>query len=128
MQNMPLETVVLRLKALSVDDIYEFSFIDPPSVEALKISMNTLKMLGCISLEGILTEIGRLILKIPLEPFLARSIIESLFYASIMQKMGKDSERDITDEVIKTLCVIVNSENLYVRNSTESSLVEIPEL
>ena len=48
---IPPDTIVLRLKALSVKDIYQFPFLDSPSSENMKMSVQALQFLGCLNFE-----------------------------------------------------------------------------
>ena len=44
----------------------------------MKTSTEVLKMIGCLEQSGKITSIGRFLVKIPIEPFLARAIIEGV--------------------------------------------------
>lgn len=48
---MPLDSVVLVLKALSIENIKQFPFLDPPKPENIEISIKTLQLLGCLTFE-----------------------------------------------------------------------------
>lgn len=76
---MALDTVVLRLKSLEIKDIINFPYLSPPSKEGLLNSIEIMKMLKCLDdkTEEI-TIIGELLVKIPIEPFLARAIVEAM--------------------------------------------------
>ena len=47
-QNMALDTVVLRIKSLGLEDVLNFPYLSPPDAEGLKESLETMKMLGCL--------------------------------------------------------------------------------
>ena len=47
-QNMALDTLVLRLKSLEIDNVTAFPYISPPDKEGLNISVKTMVMLGCL--------------------------------------------------------------------------------
>lgn len=89
---MALETAVLRLKALKIRNIFQFPFIDKPEDEALEIAINGLKMLGCLTFAEEITEIGKFILTLPLEPLLARSVVEGIFYANALKNTKIENE------------------------------------
>lgn len=52
---IPPDTIVLRLKALKVADIYKFPFLDAPSTDNMRMSIQTLKFLGCLDFEDQIT-------------------------------------------------------------------------
>jgi len=68
---------VLLLKALGIDDIVHFDFIDPPAVETLMRSLESLNYLGFLNEQGLLTPLGEMAVKFPVEPQLAKMLIES---------------------------------------------------
>ena len=70
-----LSGVVLQLKAMGVDDILSFPFIDPPPREALVRSLELLYALGALGSDGRLNTLGRKMARFPLEPMAARAIL-----------------------------------------------------
>ena len=70
-----LSGVVLQLKAMGVDDILSFPFIDPPPREALVRSLELLYALGALGGDGRLNAMGRKMARFPLEPMAARAIL-----------------------------------------------------
>ena len=70
-----LSGVVLQLKAMGVDDILSFPFIDPPPREALVRSLELLYALGALGGDGRLSAAGRKMARFPLEPMAARAIL-----------------------------------------------------
>jgi ATP-dependent helicase HrpA len=75
-----LAGVVLRMLYLSIGDIYSFPFLDPPNKKQLGDAMEILRELGAIGREDRpgLTETGRLMARLPLDPRIARMIIEAM--------------------------------------------------
>lgn len=61
---MALDTLVLRLKSLSVDNIFTFPYVKVPDPKALQQSVETLQMIGGLSEEADITTIGRLLLQL----------------------------------------------------------------
>lgn len=76
-QRVGLSSVVLSLKALGLDDVLHFEFLDPPSPESLMRALEQLSNLGCLDSAGYLTDVGEKATKFPLEPQLAKMLIES---------------------------------------------------
>lgn len=74
-----LAEVVLKLKALGVDDVLNFSFLSPPPKLALLRSLQSLHLLGALDNHGHVTQhIGSLMSRLPLEPTLSRILIAAL--------------------------------------------------
>jgi HrpA-like RNA helicase len=44
MENSSLDTVVLRLKSLGIDNLFTFSYISPPEKQGIQASIETLKI------------------------------------------------------------------------------------
>jgi len=59
---------VLTLKAMGINDLINFEFMDPPPVQTLVSALETLYNLDALDDEGLLTKIGRLMAEFPLEP------------------------------------------------------------
>ncbi|CRG94001.1 pre-mRNA-splicing factor ATP-dependent RNA helicase PRP16, putative [Plasmodium gallinaceum] len=76
-QRSNLSNVVLLLKSLNVQNIFEFDFIDIPSKESIINSLYELWILGAINNEGNLTEIGKKMILFPLDPPLSKIVIYS---------------------------------------------------
>jgi len=72
-----LGVVVLTLKKLGIDDLVHFDFLDPPAPETLMRALETLNYLGCLDDDGNLTDIGDQSSEFPLDPQLAKMLIES---------------------------------------------------
>ena len=73
-----LAGVVLRMKDLRLGDIREFPFLDPPSPRAVTEGFRTLEELGALdSRQGDLTEVGRSLARLPLDPRLGRMLLEA---------------------------------------------------
>ncbi len=73
-----LSNVVLYLKALSVINVLEFDFIDPPDAKSLRSSLLTLYRLGAIDRKGVITSVGKAMTCLPLEPCLSRTVVHVL--------------------------------------------------
>merc|ERR1719199_221093 len=75
-----MSNVVLTLKKLDIHDLVHFDFLDPPAPETLMRALELLNYLGALDDEGDLTELGRQMSDLPLDPQLAALIIESPKY------------------------------------------------
>ncbi|CAG8597085.1 8705_t:CDS:2 [Cetraspora pellucida] len=75
-----LGSVVLQLKKLGIDDLVHFDFMDPPAPETLMRALELLNYLGALDDDGNLTNDGILMAEFPLDPQLAKMLIESPKY------------------------------------------------
>jgi pre-mRNA-splicing factor ATP-dependent RNA helicase DHX15/PRP43 len=75
-----LASVVLTLKKLGIDDLVHFDFMDPPAPETLMRALEMLNYLGALDDEGDMTEIGRSMAELPLDPQMAKMVIASPKY------------------------------------------------
>jgi len=75
-QRTHLTWVALRLKALGVKDISQFPFMQKPQDKAWKIALNSLYELGAIDKQENLTTIGKKMDQLPLDPQLARILVD----------------------------------------------------
>ncbi|KAG5458840.1 MAG: hypothetical protein BJ554DRAFT_860, partial [Olpidium bornovanus] len=76
-QRSNLGNVVLQLKALGINDLVAFDFMDPPPAETLMRALEQLYALGALNDKGELTKLGRRMAEFPLDPPLAKMIIAS---------------------------------------------------
>jgi HrpA-like RNA helicase len=76
-QRSNLAHVVLMMKKIGIEDVKSFEFIDPPEPEALRQALDTLKILGALDENERITEIGETMAELPLEPHIARMVIEA---------------------------------------------------
>ncbi len=71
-----LAEVILRMLFLRLGSIQDFPFLDPPSPAAIKDALGILRELGAIDGHRRLTAVGRMMAQFPLDPRLARMLIE----------------------------------------------------
>lgn len=76
-QRTNLANVVLLLKSLRVDDLLTFDFMDAPPQDNMLNSMYQLWVLGALDNTGDLTELGRKMVELPLDPSLSKLVIMS---------------------------------------------------
>lgn len=69
------------MKTLKILDVINFPYISKPSIDGLKKSLELLKLIGALNdNDESVTKIGELLVRIPIEPFLSRAIIESIMF------------------------------------------------
>ncbi|KAJ1800725.1 putative ATP-dependent RNA helicase DHR1 [Coemansia sp. RSA 2399] len=72
---MPIEGVVLQMKAMCLDNVVNFPFPTPPSRPALAKAERLLTWLGAFDAKGCITDLGRLMSVFPVAPRFAKMLI-----------------------------------------------------
>jgi len=70
-----LASVILRMKALRLNDIESFPFVDMPSGRAIADGYHLLQELGAIDDANTLTDTGRELARLPVDPRIARMVL-----------------------------------------------------
>ncbi len=70
-----LAAVILRMKALRLDDIERFPFLDPPPRKAISDGYALLHELGAVDEAQTLTEVGRQLSLLPVDPRIGRMLL-----------------------------------------------------
>ena len=100
-QRMNLSNTVLTLKAMGINDLLHFDFMDPPPVAAMITALERLYHLGALDNEGLLTRVGRKMADFPLEPSLAKMLMFSV-------------ENSCAEEVL-TIVAMLTAQNIFFR-------------
>ncbi|XP_023018390.1 pre-mRNA-splicing factor ATP-dependent RNA helicase DHX16-like [Leptinotarsa decemlineata] len=79
-QRMNLGNAVLMLKALGINDLVHFDFLDPPPHETLVLALEQLYALGALNHHGELTKLGRRMAEFPVDPMMAKMLLASEKY------------------------------------------------
>lgn len=75
-KRLDLSNVILQLKALGVDDIFGFDFMEKPDEKAVTRSLETLFLLGALTEEAKLSDpIGHQMARLPLDPMDSKAIL-----------------------------------------------------
>jgi ATP-dependent RNA helicase DHX8/PRP22 len=77
-QRANLGSVVLQLKAMGINDLMGFDFMDPPPQQALVMALENLFGLGALDDEGLLTRLGKKMAEFPVEPKNAKVLLTSV--------------------------------------------------
>lgn len=72
-----LAGVILRMKSLSLPEIDDFPFLDPPSPKAIAEGYRTLREVDALDRDKKLTEYGHRMARLPVDPRLGRMLIEA---------------------------------------------------
>ncbi|THH29057.1 hypothetical protein EUX98_g5132 [Antrodiella citrinella] len=77
-QRTNLSSTILMLKAMGVNDLLSFDFMDPPPAQTMLTALESLYALSALDDEGLLTRLGRKMADLPMEPPLAKMLIASV--------------------------------------------------
>ncbi|KAH9828688.1 P-loop containing nucleoside triphosphate hydrolase protein [Rhodofomes roseus] len=77
-QRTNLAHVILMLKAMGINDLLSFDFMDPPPAQTMLTALESLYALSALDDEGLLTKLGRKMADFPMEPPLAKMLIASV--------------------------------------------------
>ncbi|CAN6199850.1 unnamed protein product [Urochloa humidicola] len=103
-----LGTAVLRILALGVGDVQNFEFVDAPDPDAINMAVNNLQQLGAIECkynEFELTDTGRHLVKLGIEPRLGKIMLDC--FSSGLKKEG-----------VVLAAVMANSSSIFCRVGT----------
>lgn len=79
-QRTNLSLTILMLKAMGINDLLHFDFMDPPPVNTMLTALEELYALSALDDEGLLTRLGRKMSDFPMEPSLAKVLITAVDY------------------------------------------------
>lgn len=100
-QRINLGNAVLMLKALGINDLIHFDFLDPPPHETLVLALEQLYALGALNHHGELTKMGRRMAEFPVDPMMAKMLLASEKYKC-------------SEEIVTIACMLsVNSSIFY---------------
>ncbi len=70
-----LASVILRAKSLGLGEVAEFPFVDPPAARAIADGYALLAELGAVDERNELTDVGRELARLPLDPRIGRMLV-----------------------------------------------------
>lgn len=109
-QRTNLANTVLMLKAMGINDLIGFDFMDPPPIQTLVTAMEQLYQLGALDDEGLLTRLGRKMAEFPLEPPLCKMLITSV-------------EVGCSDEIL-TIVAMLSVQNVFYRPKDKQAVAD----
>mmetsp|Transcript_70916 Transcript_70916/g.208102 ORF Transcript_70916/g.208102 Transcript_70916/m.208102 type:complete len:1156 (+) Transcript_70916:169-3636(+) len=107
-QRTNLSNVVLLLKAMGINDMLSFDFMDPPPVETMINAMESLWTLGALDDEGLLTRLGRKMAEFPMEPNLSKMLLTAV-------------DLRCSDEIM-TIVAMLSVQNVFYRPKDKQAL------
>ncbi|MDT4909209.1 MAG: ATP-dependent helicase HrpA, partial [Pseudonocardiales bacterium] len=72
-----LASVILQMAALQLGDIAAFPFLDPPDRRSIRDGVTLLQELGAFDANGAITEVGRKLAQLPVDPRIGRMILQA---------------------------------------------------
>lgn len=72
-----LAAVLLQMAALQLGDIEQFPFLDPPDRRSVRDGVQLLAELGAFDQHGAITDLGRRLARLPVDPRLGRMILQA---------------------------------------------------
>jgi pre-mRNA-splicing factor ATP-dependent RNA helicase DHX16 len=76
-QRVNLNSVVLMLMSLGINDLLDFDFMDPPPTETLIGALNQLFALQALNHKGELTALGRRMSELPIDVMLSKALLSA---------------------------------------------------
>ena len=110
-QRTNLNSVVLLLKSLGINDLMEFDFMDAPPAETLIRALENLYALGALNDKGALTKIGRQMAEFPTDPMLARAILAA-------------DKHSCVEEVLSIIAMLGEASALFYRPKDKKLLAD----
>lgn len=109
-QRTNLANTVLSLKAMGINDLLIFDFMDRPPTQSLVTAMQTLYALGALDDEGLLTQLGKKMSEFPLEPQLSKMLLTAV-------------DLECVDEAI-TIVAMLTANNIFYRPRDKQALAD----
>ncbi|KAK3789393.1 hypothetical protein RRG08_005541 [Elysia crispata] len=109
-QRTNLASTVLSLKAMGINDMLAFDFMDAPPMQTLISAMEQLHALSALDDEGLLTRLGRRMAEFPLEPMLSKMLIMSVHLAC-------------SDEIL-TVVSMLSIQNVFYRPKDKQAIAD----
>jgi len=101
-QRQNLSNTILMLKAMGINDLLHFDFMDPPPTNTMLTALEELYALSALDDEGLLTRLGRQMADFPMEPALAKTLIMS-------------AEIGCSDEMLSIVAMISATQTVFHR-------------
>lgn len=109
-QRSNLSMTVLTMKAMGINDLLNFDFMDPPPPQTLVTALEQLYNLGALDEEGLLTRLGRKMAEFPLDPPVSKMLIASV-------DLGCSEE-------ILTIIGMLSAQNIWYRPREKQAMAD----
>ncbi|EPY21279.1 pre-mRNA-splicing factor ATP-dependent RNA helicase DHX16 [Strigomonas culicis] len=109
-----MSAVVLQLKALGINNLLQFDFIDAPSTDSLERALDHLFLLGGMRADGTLTVTGRRMAEFPLDPSFSKALIRAC-------ALGCGRHMAMAAAMLSLESVFISSRDAKVKQQIESA-------
>ena len=116
-----LAEVILRMTALKLGNPATFPFIDPPSPRAIRDGYAQLHEFGAINNHNKLTERGRIMARLPLDPCISRMIIEARENNALREITVIAAALTLQDPRVRPMGKETEADNAHARFINEKS-------
>ena len=101
-QRQNLSMTILMLKAMGINDLLHFDFMDPPPTNTMLSALESLFSLAALDDEGLLTRLGRKMADFPMDPTLSKTLIASV-------------DLGCSDEVLTIISMLSAGQSVFYR-------------
>jgi len=116
-----LAAVILQMISLGLGDIQGFPFLQPPDARGVKDGIDLLMELGAITPGPAITPVGRQLAQLPIDPRLARMVIESKRHGTTREVMAIVAGLSIQDPRERPLEKRPQADALHARFTDRTS-------
>lgn len=109
-QRQNLANTILMLKAMGINDLLHFDFMDPPPINTMLTALEELYALAALDDEGLLTRLGRKMADFPMTPALSKVLIVAV-------------DHDCSEEML-SIVAMLNQVNVFYRPKEKQSLAD----
>lgn len=109
---MSLDSIILQIATLQLGNPLDFKFVEGPKEKCISDSTNRLQLLGCITEEGSVTNLGRIISTLPMDAVLGKMLV----LGSVSNLLGP----------VLTLVAVLSVQSPFARVSvSETTVLEL---
>ncbi|HYF42285.1 MAG TPA: ATP-dependent RNA helicase HrpA, partial [Ramlibacter sp.] len=116
-----LAGVILRMKSLHLGDVEQFPFIEAPQRRAIADGYQLLNELGAVDDNNELTEVGRELARLPLDPRVARMILEGRERGALAEVLVIASALSVQDVRDRPLDLQAQADQQHAKFDDEKS-------
>jgi len=92
-----LAAVILQMISLGLGDIASFPFLQPPDSRGIKDGLDLLRELNAVTKDNAITRVGKQLSQLPIDPRLARMVVESKQHGTTREVMAIVAALSIQD-------------------------------
>lgn len=116
-----LAAVILRMKALGLAEVDSFPFVEPPEPRAITDGYALLEELGAVTEDRRLTDTGRQLAKLPIDPRIARMVLAAKDLNCLAEVLAIASALSVQDPRERPLAAQQAADNAHREFQDENS-------